>query len=118
MKTCAALQSLQKGINVCILIYLLAVFGQFAIPEELATQNWFRTVAGLALLALAITGAFFVFQLAIRVYGTGLGILLGILTLIPLIGLFVLLAVNGKATNVLKQNGIKVSLLGANLSEI
>jgi hypothetical protein len=30
----------------------------------------------------------------------------------------VLLVVNGKATAVLKQNGIKVGLLGANLSQI
>jgi len=45
-------------------------------------------------------------------------VLLGILTLIPCIGLIVLLVVNGKATGILKQNGIKVGLLGANLSQI
>ena len=54
------------------------------------------------------------FSLAtVKVYGTGLGIFLGILCLVPLIGLIVLLAVNGKETRVLKQNGIKVGLLGA-----
>ena len=35
----------------------------------------------------------------------------------PYIGLIVLLVVNGKATGILKQNGIKVGLLGANLSQ-
>ena len=60
----------------------------------------------------------FVFLLATKVYGTGLGILLGLLTFIPCIGLLVLLIVNGKATRVLKENGFKVGLLGANLAEV
>lgn len=48
----------------------------------------------------------------------GLGIVLGILTLIPCIGLIVLLVINGKATGVLRENGIGVGLLGANLSKL
>ncbi len=50
-------------------------------------------------------------MLAIKVYGTGLGIVPGVLSFVPLIGLIVLLVVNGKATGLLKQNGIKVGLL-------
>jgi len=67
---------------------------------------------------VGIVGAVCVFLLAIKVYGTGLGILLGILSLVPCVGLVILLIVNGKATGVLKQNGIKVGFLGANLSSI
>ena len=102
----------QKGILVCILIYLVAFFGQFAIPED------FRPLLGLGVLLLGLVGTVFVFLLAIKVYSTGLGILLGILTLIPCIGLIVLLVVNGKATSILKQNGIKVGLLGADMSQL
>ncbi len=102
----------QKGIIVCIMIYLVVVFGQFTIPPEM------RPVIVPAVFAVGIVGAVFVFLLAIKVYGTGLGILLGILSLVPCIGLIVLLIVNGKATGVLKQNGIRVGLLGANLSTI
>ena len=36
------------------------------------------------------------------------------LALIPLIGLISLRVVNGKATRILRVNGIKVGLLGAN----
>ena len=100
----------QKGILVCILIYLIAVIGQFALPVEI------RPIIGILL--AGIGSAVFVFMLAMKVYGTGLGIVLGILSLVPLIGLIVLLIVNGKATGVLKQNGIKVGLLGANISAI
>ena len=102
----------QKGILVCILIYLVAVIGQFAIPAEA------RAIVGLGGLVIGLVGTVFVFLLAIKVYNTGVGVLLGILTLVPCIGLIVLLVVNGKATAVLKQNGIKVGLLGANLSQI
>ena len=102
----------QKGILVCILIYLIAVIFQFAIPAEL------RPIIGVGVLFVGLTGTVFVFLLAIKVYSTAVGVLLGILTLIPCIGLIVLLIVNGKATGILKQNGVKVGLLGANLSQI
>lgn len=102
----------QKGILVCILIYLLAVIGQFALPPEL------RIFMAVGVMVFALAGAVFVFLLAIKVYGVGLGILLGVLSLAPCLGLIVLLLVNGKATNVLRQNGIKVGLMGANLSSI
>lgn len=102
----------QKGIVVCILIYLVAVVGQFALPEGI------RPLVGIGVLGVGLVGTVFVFLLATKVYTTGMGILLGVLALIPCIGLLVLLMVNGKATEILKKNGIKVGLLGANLSQI
>ena len=102
----------QKGILVCILIYVIAMIGRFAVPEEA------RTIIGLGVLGVGLVGTVFVFLLAIKVYNIWVGVLLGILALVPCIGLLVLLVVNGKATSVLKQNGIKVGLLGANLSQI
>ena len=97
----------QKGILVCILIYLVSVFGQFALPVDV------RPLLGIGLLVVMLIGAVFVFLLAMKTYGTGLGILLGVLSLVPLLGLIILLIVNGKATNILKENGIAVGLLGA-----
>ncbi len=102
----------QKGVIVCILIYFLAVFGQFALPQEL------RLILGIGVLFVGLTGAVFAFLLAMKTHGTGQGILLGILCLVPCVGLLVLLIINSKATSVLKQNGIKVGLLGADLSSI
>ncbi len=102
----------QKGILTCILIQLLAFVLQFALPVEL------RIFVSLGLLVVGVAGTVFIFLLAMHVYSTGLGVLLGTLALIPCIGLIVLLAINGKATTVLRNNGIKVGLLGANLSQI
>ena len=60
----------------------------------------------------------FVFLLSTRVYGSGSGIALGILTLCPCVGLISLLVVNGRASGVLKEHGIRVGLLGARSSDL
>ncbi|HVX59237.1 MAG TPA: hypothetical protein VHC19_01500 [Pirellulales bacterium] len=101
----------QKGILVCILIYLLTIVGNFFIPEDV------QILLGLALAVLGVVSTVFVFLLAIKVYNTGVGILLGLLALVPCLGLIVLLVINGKATRILQQNGHKVGLLGADLSQ-
>lgn len=102
----------QKGILVCILIYLVAVFLQLAVPPEV------RIILALGVLCVGLVATVFVFLLATKVYSTGLGILLGLLTLVPCLGLLVLLIINAKATGILRQNGLKVGLLGANLSDV
>lgn len=102
----------QKAIILCILVYLILVAVQFAIPEDR------RPLLALALIPLGITATVFVFLLATKVYSTGMGVLLGILTLIPCVGLIVLLIINAKATSTLKSHGIHVGLLGASSSDI
>ncbi len=102
----------QKGILVCILIYLFAVIGQFALPPES------RLILGLGIVLVGLTGLVFVFLLSTKVYHPAVGVLLGILTLVPLVGLLVLLVVNDRATRILRQNGHRVGLLGAKLSDI
>lgn len=97
----------QKG----ILIQLLALVGQFALAPEL------RPLVALVFIPAGLGGLVFVFMLSTKVYSTAVGVLLALLTFLPCIGLLVLLIVNGKATNILKQNGHKVGLLGAKLSE-
>lgn len=97
----------QKGIIACIAIYLVGFFGQFVSPPELLVFAW------LIIIAAGFAGAVFVFLLAIKVFGIGLGILFGALCFFPCLGIFVLLGVNSKATHILKENGIKVGLFGA-----
>jgi hypothetical protein len=107
-----AIATYQKVIILCILVYVLAVAAQFLVPEGL------RLFLGLGVLALGVVATVFVFLLATKVYSPGLGVLLGLLTLVPCIGLIVLLIINGKATAVLKQHGVRVGFLGANPSDI
>jgi len=102
----------QKGIIACVLIHLLAVVFQFALPTVL------RLILGLGIIAVGLIGTIFVILLSAKIYVTVAGILFGIGALLPCIGLIVLLVVSGKATGIMKQNGIKVGLLGADVSEI
>jgi hypothetical protein len=102
----------QKGILVCILVYILAVAGQFALPPQI------RPLVGLGVLVVGLIAAVFTILLAMKTHGTGLGIILGVLCLVPILGLLILLLVNQKATTVLQLNGIKVGLLGADLSSL
>jgi hypothetical protein len=105
----------QRALNVCILAYIVLFASQFALPRD---QPVFLLILGVALLATVVTAAVFVFMLSVSVYGTGIGILMGVLTLIPLVGLIVLLLVNSRATATLRKNNIKVGLLGADPSRI
>ncbi len=107
-----AVASAQKGILVCILIYFCVAGARFAVPPEM--QLW----VALGLIPLGLVATVFVFVLALRVYGQAAGIVLGILTLVPLVGLVVLLIVNQKATALLKEAGVHVGLLGARMSDI
>ena len=102
----------QKGILVCILVYILAVAGQFALPPQI------RPLVGLGVLVVGLIAAVFTIRLAMKTHGTVLGIILGLLCLVPILGLLILLLVNQKATTVLQLNGIKVGLLGADLSSL
>ena len=96
----------------CILSYIgLVIVGMF-LPETL------RAIAGLGILAIALTSTVLVFLLATKVYGTALGIVFGFLTLVPCIGLIMLLVINAKATSILRAEGIHVGFLGASASDI
>jgi hypothetical protein len=103
----------QKGIMYCILGYIVVVALRFVIPPAL--QLFVLVPLGLA---VVITAAVFVFMLALALYNTGIGILLGILTLVPIVGLIMLLIINSRASAVLQSYGIKVGLMGADLSQV
>ena len=102
----------QKVIIAFIAIYLGLVVVQFAIPPE--TRIFLAIVA----VPMFLIDAVLVFLLATKVYTTPVVVILGILTLVPCVGLIVLLIINGKATSILKANGIHVGLFGASMADI
>ncbi len=109
----------QKVIILCILAYLATLplgFALNAMPAEL--QLFGNIVLAVFYLAASITATVFVFMMAVKVYSTGVGVLLGLLTLIPCVGLIALLVINSKATGILQSNGVRVGLLGATMSDL
>ncbi len=110
----------QKGIIICILLYfVLGIAQAFIVPSVPADARLIVSIATrLCVLGLFLTATVFVVLLAMKVYSPVLGVVLGVFTLVRCIGLIVLFLVNGKATKVLKQNGIKVGFFGADLSQV
>jgi hypothetical protein len=104
----------QRAINPCILAEIISLVvvcsGSHLVPIAM--------FAVLIYWIAHIVGVVYAFMLAISLYDTAMGIVLGILTLVPLLGLIVLLIVNGRATRTLRRHGIRVGLLGANPSSI
>lgn len=100
----------QKGILICILINLCIIVGRIFVPQGV------QLLLLLVYIPVALAGVVCIFLLAMQVYNTALGVLFGLLTFVPCLGLIVLLVVNSKATSVLQLNGYKVGLLGADLS--
>lgn len=101
----------QKGVIICLLAYFVLLLALTFAPHGI------ELAIGIFYLATALAAIVFVFLLAIKVYRLPLGILLGMLTLIPCLGLVALVIMNSKATEILRANGFEVGLLGANLSE-
>jgi hypothetical protein len=100
----------QKSIIVCILLYLCLIVARFFVPYQ---YNLYLLIC---LLVVGLISTVSVFVLAMKVYSVVQGFLVGILTMVPCLGLLLLLLVNQKATRILKDNGHEVGLLGADLS--
>lgn len=110
----------QKGIIFCILANLVLVIVNIVAGQVL--EGGAEVIAGLAIIGIylivAIAQLACIVMLATQVYNIGVGILIGILSFVPCLGLILLLVVNQKATSVLQQNGIKVGLMGADMSQL
>ena len=101
----------QKAIMICILLQIVIGAARFVVPADYAI------ILGIVALLVLLASTVSMFMLAMKVFNIGSGILYALGALVPCLGLLVLLAVNQRATRILRENGYKVGLLGANLSE-
>ena len=102
----------QKAILCCLVIYAAAVVG------ALLSGDPFVLILPPLVIADVVVAAILVFLLSIEVYGVFLGITMGLFTMIPCLGLFILALTNGKASALLRRNKLRVGLFGTSLSEI
>ena len=90
----------QKWLLFCLLIYIVAIISFGVLLEE----NWGKyrlVILVLQLVATALTS-----WLAMRIFGTGYGLIVGLLTLIPILGLIVMFIISRKVTNILRSHEI------------
>lgn len=113
----------QRWLIASIGAYLLLIVGRFvvvAIVAEMPPQaaGPILILFGLTTLVVMVLVLVSLFSLSRKLHNTGLAILFVLLGMIPLVGLIVLVAVNGTATKYLKQHGIEVGFFGADLSQL
>jgi hypothetical protein len=104
--------SKQRGLMICILGYIVISLIYFVARPDL--RSFLSSIA----LCVVLAGTVYVFVLATALYNTGTGILLGILSLMPILGLIVLLILQSKANRLLKANGIRIGLMGADMDQV
>jgi predicted RNA-binding Zn-ribbon protein involved in translation (DUF1610 family) len=115
-----SIASAQRNLMICILLQIvlyiaLVIFGRSKNPDP-ATSILMLCVAA-AMLGAVIAGAVYACMLAIKIHNTAVGVILGILTLVPCLGLLVLLTINSSATRILRDNGHHVGFMGADMTE-
>src|SRR4051794_20702506 len=105
----------QRAAIFCLLAQVVLIAGQFALDYEPDALRTFHTWSWLAITLVADA---FTFMLALSVYRTPAGVVGGILTLVPCLGLFILPVIIVDAARILRQHGIRVGLTGASLRDI
>ncbi len=99
----------QRGMLICLLVNVLCLIGNRA---------GLGPVVLVVMILQVVAALYFVFNLATSLkYSNAVAVLCCILMFIPLLCLLTMGILSGKATKILKENGIKVGLLGANVKD-
>ncbi len=109
-------------ISVLIVVAILA--GVIDLPAPL--QPLFGPSFLLVITAIQVVCGVFVLIMALKVYPDETGIVLGVVgivslavgTIFPCAGVCIMFVINTKATALLRESGVRVGWLGANLSEL
>jgi hypothetical protein len=111
-----------RNIQVCVLLIIGCWIG-IALMIPAAREPSTRPVLGLiSLIFVAVFWAgvvglmIYAFLLGRQLYNTGIAILLAVLMLLPCANLLIALFVSQRASQLLKDNGYEVGLLGAKMS--
>ncbi len=116
-----AIAKLQKWVNICILVQVVAVVAAFFFALPAGPQRGISpVVVGLSsVFWLAhIAGAVLGIILATKLYSVLGTVFLGLFAIIPCVGVIALLVVNNSATSKLQLSGVKVGFLGANVTQL
>lgn len=97
---------------VALTVLMLSFFQVISMPPSAHVMFGY---AGLAITTLMIVSAF---QLSNQFYRDAIAVICALAMWLPGVSLIVLLIINQKATTYLKQQGIKVGLMGASRSQI
>ncbi len=100
--------SRQRVLLICILLRVFCVVAALVFGKSAAIGP-IQMTFGLSILGSML----FFFLLAMRTHGIIVSVVLVLFVWIPIVGLLILVLVNGKATRMLRDGGYSVGLLGA-----
>ena len=111
----------QRQMLICIvLLILFALMGAYdrAAGDGSIFNHELYDIPAIGYGVVNFAAFIFVILLASNVYNsTIVGVINGLLCLIPCVGIIVLLIINQRATRSLRGNGIKVGFMGANMNQ-
>lgn len=102
----------QKNVLLCILANVGNIVLAMALPKAL------MAVVVLGSLAVWVASVVCIVFLAKTVYNLAFAIFCALCSFVPLLGLVMLVVVNGRATRILRKAGLKVGLLGVDLVKL
>lgn len=106
-----AVATRQRAMMLTLLAYIAVIIGTMFFP--VVRQNEY-----LLMIPVILAIVFFTARLCWVVYGKGAAILLTVLSCVPYVSIIIMLLVSSRATKMLKEKGLKVGLLGANIKEV
>lgn len=71
-----------------------------------------------AFVAVELAIAYFVFRLANAIYGIGPGITCAALSILPCLGVFVVLILNGTTADLVRKAGVKIGFMGVTKAQL
>jgi hypothetical protein len=112
----------QRVLIACLLGHLLlwlGFIGLFVIGRDATedTSEWQIVVFFLSVV-LGIVSGVFNCLVEVKLSGAVVGVFVAILSVVPCLGLFIILIVNTRATSALQSNGVRVGFLGAHASDL
>lgn len=105
----------QRGLMLGILGYLASIVLVFVLGMN---SEGSAAIPGLLMLISGLFALVFLIVLTYRMSGVIFAIIIGICSLIPFVGILVMLVISGRASKKLKQAGFKIGLLGADITQI
>ncbi len=102
----------QKNLLLTFFVYILIVgFGATVTPE-------IKTLVQLAQIFIMLVIVFLTARLSFCLYGKVGATIMTILSIIPIINIIIILITSSKATKIIKTNGFKSGLMGADINAI
>jgi hypothetical protein len=113
----------QKVLILCLIGYLFLWLGYIAFNlmhlGDVANDS--TTVFNIVLVlnvVLGVVSGVFICLVEMKLSGVVVGVVVGLLTVVPCVGLLLVLIVNTRATSALQSNRVRVGLLGARMSDL